>query len=136
MDQARIKRWERFYRDVVMRGSEWPRELWLAAVGDALTAALPEDSALPGDFRRTAAELQNLDRTNRGSYLEERRMGQLEAQIQHLIGTADHVIRGPRRGAAALDAADDDEDLPEPRPARWNIGADLITIGPGASKRP
>ena len=85
--------WERFYERVVKRSSEWPRNLWLAAVEDGLRAALPAQSRLLAHIVQDVAALGELERAGPGSYRDSTRMAQLEADIMRLIGLADQAIR-------------------------------------------
>jgi chromosome segregation ATPase len=93
MEPGKNESWGRFYDRVVVHGAEWPRDLWFAAVGDAMAAAEPPGSSLAADFQRDVAELQALERAGRGSYQDEQRIAQLEAQISRLIAAADAAIR-------------------------------------------
>jgi hypothetical protein len=93
MGAVTLETWERFYDRVVVRGSDWPRNLWFAAVEDGLSAALPPQSRLLAQYRQEVAELRELERTATGSYRDATRMAQLEAEIMHLIGIADQSIR-------------------------------------------
>ena len=114
MDPAKAKAWEHFC-DRVLCDTSWPRGLWFAAVEDALAAALGADARLLADYRADVAELLGLQRAARGTYLDEQRVAQLEAQIKRLIELADVTISepaahgpgepaalaaGPRRGRA------------------------------------
>ncbi len=85
MDAAKIKSWRRFFERVVS-SSEWPRRMWLAAVEDALAAALGPDSRLVADYRADVAELLGLEQTARGTYHDEQRIAALEGRIKHLPG--------------------------------------------------
>jgi uncharacterized phage infection (PIP) family protein YhgE len=93
MGSVTLETWERFYDRVVVRGSDWPRNLWFAAVEDGLSAALPAQSRLLVQYRQDVAELRDLERTASGSYRDATRMAQLEAEIMRLIGIADQSIR-------------------------------------------
>ena len=93
MGSVTLETWERFYDRVVERGSEWPRNLWFAAVEDGLSAALPAQSRLLVQYRQDVAELRELERTATGSYRDLTRIAQLEAEIMRLIGIADQLIR-------------------------------------------
>jgi septal ring factor EnvC (AmiA/AmiB activator) len=93
MDAITLETWERFYERVVKRGSDWPRNLWLAAVEDGLRAALPAQSRLLVQYRQDVAVLQELERAGPGSYRDSTRMAQLEADIMRVIGLADQAIR-------------------------------------------
>jgi chromosome segregation ATPase len=85
--------WERFYNRVVEQGSDWPRNLWFAAVEDGLSAALPANSRLLAQYRQDVAELRELERAATGSHRDGQRIAQLEAEIVRLIGVADQSIR-------------------------------------------
>ncbi len=91
MDPAKVKAWQRFYDQVLSR-SDWPRGLWFAAVEDALRAAFGPDSRLLADYRADVDELLRLERTASGSYHDEKRRGQLEAQIKRLVNLADETV--------------------------------------------
>jgi hypothetical protein len=93
MGSVSLETWERFYDRVVERGSDWPRNLWFAAVEDGLSAALPAQSRLLVQYRQDVAELRDLERRATGSYRDATRMAQLEAEIMRLIGIADQSIR-------------------------------------------
>ena len=93
MGSVTLETWERFYDRVVERGSDWPRNLWFAAVEDGLSAALPAQSRLLVQYRQDVVELRELERTATGSYRDATRMAQLEAEIMRLIGIADQSIR-------------------------------------------
>jgi hypothetical protein len=93
MGSVPLETWERFYDRVVVRGSDWPRNLWFAAVEDGLSAALPAPSPLLVQYRQGVAELRELERTATGSYCDLTRIAQLEAEIMRLIGSADQAIR-------------------------------------------
>jgi septal ring factor EnvC (AmiA/AmiB activator) len=92
-----LETWERFYERVVKRGSDWPHNLWLAAVEDGLRAALPAQSRLLVQYRQDVAALQELERAGLGaglgSYRDSTRAAQLEADIMRVIGLADQAIR-------------------------------------------
>ena len=94
MDAARANAWEHFC-DRVLCDTSWPRGLWFAAVEDALTAALGADARLLADYRADVAELLGLERAARGTYHDEQRVAQLEAQIKRLIELADATISAP-----------------------------------------
>jgi len=89
--KAKVRAWQRF-RDRVISNREWPRSLWLAAVEDALAAALGEGSRLLADYRADVGELLRLERAARGAYQDERRIAELEGRIKHLIELADETI--------------------------------------------
>jgi hypothetical protein len=93
MGSVPLERWERFYDRVILRGSDWPRNLWFAAVEDGLSAALPTQSPLLVEYRQDVAELRELERTATGSYRDMTRIAQLEAEIMRLIGVADESMR-------------------------------------------
>ncbi len=99
MDPITLETWQRFYERVVKRGSDWPRNLWLAAVEDGLRAALPAQSRLLVQYRQDVAALQELERAGPGSYRDSTRMAQLEADIMRLIGLADQAIREESTGS-------------------------------------
>jgi hypothetical protein len=85
--------WERFYERVVARGGNWPRALWFAAVEDGLAGALPENSRLLAEYRRTVAEWTQLESEGAGSHRDAQRVAQLEGDIMRLIGHANQTIR-------------------------------------------
>jgi hypothetical protein len=93
MGSVPLETWERFYDRVVVRGSDWPRNLWFAAVEDGLSAALPAPSPLLVQYRQDVAELRELERTATGSDRDLTHIAQLEAEIMRLIGIADQAIR-------------------------------------------
>jgi hypothetical protein len=93
MGSVPLETWERFYDRVIVRGSDWPRNLWFAAVEDGLSAALPAQSPLLVQYRQDVAELRELERTATGSSRDMTRIAQLEAEITRLIGVADQSIR-------------------------------------------
>jgi DNA repair exonuclease SbcCD ATPase subunit len=93
MERPKIDAWARFFDDVVSRSADWPRELWLVAVEDALSAALPAHSGLLEAFRRDHDEVRQLELAANGSVEDARRLEQLESQIERLIGLADGIIR-------------------------------------------
>ncbi len=98
MDPARVKAWQRF-RDQVLRPTEWPRGLWFTAVEDGLQAALGAESRLLADYRQDVAELLDIERAASGSYRDEKRIGQLEAQIKQIIDLTDQrMTSGGDRG--------------------------------------
>jgi chromosome segregation ATPase len=98
MGSITLETWERFYERVVQRGSDWPRNLWLAAVEDGLRAALPAQSRLLAQYRQHVAALGELERAGPGSYRDSTRMAQLEADIMRLVGLADQAIREESAG--------------------------------------
>ena len=104
MDPAKVKAWQRFY-DQVLSGSDWPRGLWFAAVEDALRAAFGADSRLLADYRADVAELLRLERAASGSYHDEKRRAQLEAQIKRLIELADETMHAGRGAGEPAPAA-------------------------------
>jgi hypothetical protein len=114
MNAITLETWERFYERVVKRGSDWPRNLWLAAVEDGLRAALPAQSRLLGQYRQDVAALQELERAGPGSYRDSTRMAQLEADVMRVIGLADQAIREESPGIEERS-----EQAPPP-PARRN----------------
>ena len=57
MKLGAIEAWDRFCEQV-LRQTDWPRDLWLAAVDDALAAALPAGSELLEDYRQTVLQAQ------------------------------------------------------------------------------
>jgi chromosome segregation ATPase len=124
MDRA--KAWQRFYEQVLSR-PDWPRGLRLAAVEDALRAALGAESRLLADYRVDAAELLRVERAASGSYHDEKRVAQLEAQIKRLIGLADETIMqgdGPGEDPPlpAAEAATAASDRPTFRPSQaWSL---------------
>lgn len=133
MDPAKISTWKRFYDEVVLHGGDWPRDLWFAAVADAIAAAEPEGSELSAAMRRDVAELQELERRGRGSYQDEQRIAQLEAQITALIGRADEAIRGaadlPVPGEAPLPEVADEAAVPAERRVGWRWGTVIGSAG-------
>src|SRR5690606_9517491 len=52
MDSITRDNWERFYDRVVVRGRNWPRRLWFAAVEDGLRAGLSAQSPLLAQYRQ------------------------------------------------------------------------------------
>jgi hypothetical protein len=98
MGSVTLETWERFYERVVKRGSDWPRNLWLAAVEDGLRATLPAQSRLLVQYRHDVAALRELERAGPGSYRDSTRMAQLEGDIMRLIGLADQAIREDSSG--------------------------------------
>jgi hypothetical protein len=128
MSSVTLETWERFYDRVVVRGSDWPRNLWFAAVEDGLSAALPAQSRLLVQYRQDVAELRELERTATGSYRDSTRMAQLEAEIMRLIGIADESIR---EGSARL--GEQHEPAPPPaaedhRPIGFWLGALIFAV--------
>ena len=117
MDSVTRETWERFYDRVVVRGRDWPRSLWFAAVEDGLRAGLPAQSPLLAQYRQDVAELAELERAGAGSYRDTTRVQQLEAEIKRLIGIADQSIR---------ESADQHFALSRPRIGFW-LGA--LTLG-------
>jgi chromosome segregation ATPase len=105
MEPVKTESWERFYDRVVAHGADWPRDLWFAAVGDAMAGAAPPGSDLASEFRRDVAELQALEHAGRGSYQDEQRIAQLEAQISRLITDADATIRRAKAPDPAAEPA-------------------------------
>jgi hypothetical protein len=93
MGSVALETWERFYDRVVVRGSDWPRNLWFAAVEDGLSAALPAQSPLYVQYRQDVAELRELERAATGSDRDLTRIAQLEAEIMRLLGVADESMR-------------------------------------------
>jgi uncharacterized phage infection (PIP) family protein YhgE len=85
--------WEQFYDRVVVRGRNWPRSLWFAAVEDGLRAALPAHSPLLAQYRKEIGELSEIERAGAASHHDTTRVQQLEAEIKRLIGIADQSIR-------------------------------------------
>ena len=112
MGSVTLETWERFYERVVKRGSDWPRNLWLAAVEDGLRAALPAQSRLLVQYRQDVAALRELERAAPGSSRNSTRMAQLEADIMRLIGLADEAIREESAGVP------EGPEQPVPPPAR------------------
>ena len=98
MSSITLETWERFYERVVKRSSDWPRNLWLAAVEDGLRAAIPHQSRLLAQYRQDVAALGELERAGPGSYRDSTRMAQLETDIMHLIGLADQALREESAG--------------------------------------
>ena len=131
MDPAKVRAWQRF-RDRVVSNRNWPRGLWLAAVEDALTAALGADSRLLADYRADVGELLRLERAARGTYQDERRVAELEGQIKHLIELADETICGDDEVEASPAAATIERFAGRPRlrPAfSWGLGALMFLAG-------
>ena len=62
MDRSKVEAWTRFYDQVIGRGPQWPRELWFAAVEDALAAALGPEAQAVQEYRRDVAELLRIER--------------------------------------------------------------------------
>jgi hypothetical protein len=118
MDSVTLGTWQRFYDRVVLAGSDWPRNLWFAAVEDGLSAALPAQSRLLAQYRQDVAELRELERTTTGSFRDSTRMAQLEAEIMRLIGIADQSIR---EQSASL-GAQHEPAAPPPSQERPRIG--------------
>jgi hypothetical protein len=103
MDRSKVEAWTRFHDQVIGRGPQWPRELWFAAVEDALAAALGPDTQAVQDYRRDVAELLRIERETERSDRDEERLRQLAAQIREAIGMADGALRsgpGPEAPAA------------------------------------
>ena len=117
MGSITLETWERFYERVVKRGSDWPRNLWLAAVEDGLRAALPAQSRLLAQYRQQVAALGELERAGPGSYRDSTRMAQLEADIMRLIGLADQAIREESAGSE-----EPAEQAPPPARSQRGIG--------------
>jgi hypothetical protein len=136
MDRA--KAWQRFYEQVLSR-PDWPRGLRLAAVEDALRAALGAESRLLADYRADAAELLRVERAASGSYHDEKRVAQLEAQIKRLIELADETIMqadGPDEDppAPAAEAAAAAFDRPPFRPGpAWSLMFAAVLLLAGAA---
>jgi hypothetical protein len=118
MSSVALETWERFYDRVVVRGSDWPRNLWFAAVEDGLSAALPAQSRLLVQYRQDVAELRELERAATGSYRDLTRIAQLEAEIMRLISVADQAVREH----SATVAERHERALPSPPPDRPRIG--------------
>lgn len=96
MGPAGVEAWQRCLDEVVANRAAWPGNLWFAAVEDGLVAGLGRDASLVAAFRRDGAEFVELERTRRpGSWQDEQRIAQLEAQIQATLRQADESIRGP-----------------------------------------
>jgi hypothetical protein len=93
MDRSKVEAWTRFHDQVIGRGSQWPRELWFAAVEDALAAALGPDAQPVQDYRRDVAELLRIERETERVDRDEERLRQLAAQIRHAIGLVDGALR-------------------------------------------
>src|SRR5688572_10992761 len=123
MDPAKVKAWQRFYDQVLSR-SDWPRGLWFAAVEDALRAAFGPDSRLLEGYRTDVEELLQLERRASGSYHDEKRRGQLEAQIKRLINLADETV---------LQAAASEPAPPAPVHAKAAAARPRLTLGPAWS---
>lgn len=114
MDPARVEAWPRFFDTVVANGAAWPRHLWFSAVEDGLVAALGSGSPLVEAFRRDLAELRALERTRRpGSWQDEQRLAQLEAQIRTSVEQADAILRPampPAETAPARTASSEEDE--------------------------
>jgi chromosome segregation ATPase len=127
MAATSLATWERFYERVVVRGGNWPRALWFAAVEDGLKGALSEDSRLLAEYRRHIAEWQQLEGAAAGTHRDAQRLAQLEADIMRLIGYANQVVRESApdpSGQAGPGAAP-----PMPPPARSGLWLSAMTIG-------
>jgi hypothetical protein len=128
MSSITLEIWERFYERVVKRGSEWPRNLWLAAVDDGLRAALPAQSRLLAQYRQDVAALRELELAGPESYRDSTRMAQLEADIMRLIGLADQAIR---EESAAIGEPSEQAPPPparsQPRVGLW-VGALILGV--------
>ena len=93
---AKLKAWQRF-GDRVASNPDWPRSLWLAAVDDALAAALGPESRIYAEFRTQVGELLTLERASPRGYQDELRIAELEGRIERLIELADDMVKaGPR----------------------------------------
>ncbi len=101
MDPAKIDAWQRF-RDQVLRPTDWPRGLWFTAVEDGLRAALGAESRLLADYREDVVELLDIERAASGSYRDEQRIGQLEAQIKQAIDLTDQSMASAGDGATQV----------------------------------
>lgn len=118
MDPAQVAAWQRC-REQVLSSTDWPRGLWFAAVEDALRRTFGADSPLLADYRADVAELRRLERAASGSYHDEQRMAQLEAQIGALVRRADESVP---------DAADEPlqpRRTERPRRMRWHPAGTL-----------
>jgi predicted nucleic acid-binding Zn-ribbon protein len=82
--------------------TDWPRELQLAAVEDALSLVLPPESARLAAYRKLAAELVNQERVG-AMQRDVGRLRKIEAQVDKLVETTE---------------ADDPPPIPGRRPAR------------------
>jgi hypothetical protein len=102
MDRSKVEAWTRFYDQGIGRGRQWPRELWFAAVEDALAAALGPDAQAAQDYRRDVAELLRIEQKAERSERDEERLRQLTEQIRHAIGMVDGAIRSSSAGEAAV----------------------------------
>jgi chromosome segregation ATPase len=97
---AKLTAWQRF-GDRVASNPDWPRSLWLAAVEDALTAALGPESRLLADYRVEVGELLRLERAAPEGYPDERRIAEHERRIERLIELADDMVAARAEGEAA-----------------------------------
>jgi chromosome segregation ATPase len=138
MGRAEAKAWQRF-NDQVLSRPDWPRGLRFAAIEDALRAALGVESRLLAEYRADLAELLRLERAESGSYHDEERIAQLEAQIGRLIELADATIMqadgpGEDASASAVEAAAAALNSPpfRPAPARSVILAVVLLLAGAA----
>jgi chromosome segregation ATPase len=104
MDPARaratkLRAWQRF-GDRVASNPDWPRSLWLAAVDDALAAALGPESRMYAEFRAQVSELLTLERASPRGYQDERRIAELEGRIERLIELADDMVKAGAEASA------------------------------------
>src|SRR5690606_31924553 len=114
MDSITRDNWERFYDRVVVRGRNWPRRLWFAAVEDGLRAGLSAQSPLLAQYRQDVAELAELERA--GAPRDRARQQQLEGEIKRLIAIADQSIR-------------DSAEQPRGREARLGLWLGALSLG-------
>jgi hypothetical protein len=96
---AKLRAWQRF-GDRVASNPDWPRSLWLAAVDDALAAALGPDSRIYAEFRAQVGELLTLERAAPRGYQEELKIAELEARIERLIELADDMVKAGAEASA------------------------------------
>jgi chromosome segregation ATPase len=96
---AKLRAWQRF-GDRVASNPDWPRSLWLAAVEDALAAALGPDSRMFAEFRAQVGELLTLERATPRGYQDELRIAELEARIERLIELADDMVKAGAEASA------------------------------------
>ncbi|MGH6915064.1 MAG: hypothetical protein ACREH3_15340, partial [Geminicoccales bacterium] len=128
MDRAKVEAWTRFHDQVIGRGSKWPRELWFAAVEDALAAALGPDAQGVEGYRRDVAELLRIEREASGFSRDEERIGQLTAQIRQTIGTVDEAMRA-RPAPAANQPETDAASRRSSRASWWGASWWVATAG-------
>jgi DNA repair exonuclease SbcCD ATPase subunit len=96
---TKLRAWQRF-GDRVASNPDWPRSLWLAAVDDALAAALGPESRMYAEFRTQVGELLTLERASPRGYQDERRIAELEGRIERLIELADDMVKAGAEASA------------------------------------